>query len=697
MAGSSARTGARARRWRRHPLEPLLLFAVLLLAGAAWFGASASASPARAGGLEARSTGALPAFTPDPNITGVQLGIQSDAAAICTGGVSDCSAGNGVDQVTLTAQAGSPTVRAWPAVQMLFLLETSPYDGVYDPSAGAPGADPCGNAAYGTGTLCEESNGVPLFEVDAGRLAATLQAKYPYTNLSFGLVDFFATRDAFDSGGGAYYHVDVGSFVNSSGFEAAVINDFEEKVLQGGFILPNSDLRENFLHASSITALYGALEGAGINWSASAHHVIVIIGSAAPRDPNYPENYCASPAVTPDGFANCTAPTCEPSNLLPGDIAVPTCEGWVVSNTTNSSEDLANLAHTSGPCALSLGTNCTVDVVDLYDTPTDPGSPSWSESGNGGGPTDWTTDARNILLAGCDMAAATGGSWDGPDWFVCPDGRPGTLALVGHGPAAEPDVNNPTLYSALSNVSLGDPGGVYLASAAPDRPLFLFVPYGAFAVAPFSSFVQQCANATGAAFPCPGPTRVQLGSTIAYGWNISDLPMTNGLRAGDTWSSTFFVESGGPPYGTVPVDACITRACLESGSHPVLGNFTDTAYRPYEGSVVAVLSFPVALIAVEPSLYSGVGGPPAAPPAGVPLGSPPGAGGTPPPTSAPPAASPVPAPAVAVSTFTSGIIAAGAIRLGVRRPGQEMKSATPSGAGRRKSGLPGPTRVGHWE
>jgi hypothetical protein len=696
MAGLVQCSGAPTLRGPPRALRPILLFAVLLLAGAAWLGASTPAEPARAAFVAVHSEGATAAFTPDPNVTGVQLGIQSAQSAICTDGISSCEAGTGLDQVTLFAQAGSPKVTAWPAVEMLFLLETSPYDGVYDPSAGVPGSDPCGDAEYGTGTLCEESNGVPMFEVEAGHLAATLQAKYPYTNLSFGLVDFFATRDAFDSGGGAYYHVDVGSFVNSSGFEAAVINNFESKVLQGGYILPNSDLKENFLHSSSITALYGALMGAGINWSLGAHHVIVVIGSTAPRDPHYLENYCVSPAVTPDGFSNCTAPTCEPSNLLPGEIEVPTCEGWVLSNTTNSSQDLANLAHTAPPCARSLGANCTVDVVDLYDTPTDPGSPSWSQSGGGGGPTDWATDAQNILEAGCDMAAATGGSWDGPSWFVCPDGRAGTLALVGHGPAADPDVGNPSLFNALSNVSVGQPGGVLLAAAAPDRPLFLFVPYGSIAVSAFSNFVQQCANATGVPFPCPGPTRVLLGSTTAYGWNITDLPTTNGLTAGDTWSSTFFVESGGPPYGTVPVDACITRGCLESGSHSILGNFTENTYRPYEGSLVAVLSFPVALTTVEPSLFTGIGSPPAAPPPGVPLGTPPGAGGTPPPTTAPPPASPVPAPAVAISTFTSGIIAAGAIRLGVRRPGQEMKSATPTSKGRRKPGIPGSTRLGHW-
>lgn len=670
----------------------LLLIVLTVAIGVASPGAGAS--PNHPPSAPALATLARSAAASNPNASrpGIHLAISGQEPAICLGQLANCPSEAATDTITLSATVGPS---AWPAVQMLFLLETTPYDGVYDPSAGAPGGDPCGDGTYGTGTLCEEANGVPFFAANAASIATSIAAAHPTTNFSFGLLDFFATQDAFDAGGGTYYHVDVGNFVNASGFGPAVGKSLTTQVLSGGYILPNSDLRENFLHSSSISALFGGLEGAGVNWSAAAHHVLVIIGSTAPRDPNYLENYCVSPAVTPDGLANCTAPTCEPSNLLPGELTVPACEGWVTSNSTNRSADIASLAKVAPDCVGSYGARCTIDAIDLYDTPTDPESPSWSASGGSGGPANWTLDSDNILRAGCDIAAATGGSWDGPSWFSCPNGPSGDLPLVGHGAAAAPNVSNPALLRAMVHLSLGDPSSVLPIAAAPNRPIFLFVPFGQISVAVGTSFVQSCANATGVAFPCPGPTATALGGTVAFGWNISTIPASNGLQAGDTWSSTFQVADLGPPVATVPVDACILRDCQAAGSGAVLGNFTESTFRFFDGSLVTALSFPVAVVQAELALTSAIVTPPSAPPLGAGGGTP-GAGGTPPPTATPPPGPSVPAPAVAVQTFTAGIIAAGAIRLGVRGTGLSQKTAAQSGAlGAKKRGA-APTHVGRW-
>ncbi|MCI4346615.1 MAG: hypothetical protein L3K07_07710 [Thermoplasmata archaeon] len=671
----------------------IVVLLVPLLFSVAGSAPAASSPGDRAG--PANSGAVLLSSSVPTNVTGVTLGITTDSPAICIAATGNCPIQTGIVHVTLSALVGSGTISAWPAVQMLFVLETTPYDGVYDPSAGVPGGDPCGDAQYGYGTLCEESNGVPFFVANAGAIAASIAAAHKFTNMSFGLVDFFATGDQFDAGGGAYYHVDVPNFLNKSSFPTAVTASFQQKTLGGGFILPRSDLKENFLHSSSITALYGGLEGAGINWSAGTHHVIVLIDSTAPRDAHYPENYCVSPAVTPAGLTSCLAPSCEPPNLLPGGIFVPECEGWIKSNTSNASADIGALALQAPLCISSFGANCTVDAVNLYGTPTDPGSPSWAESGGSGGPANWTADATSILHAGCDIAAATGGSWDGPNWYSCPNGQFGTLKLVSHGSAAEPDVTNPSLLAALENVSVGDPGGVFPAAGNLNHPMFLFVPYGSVSVAPNANFVETCTNATGVAFSCEGPTRFSFGETTAYGWNVSSSPSTNGLRAGDSWSATFDIEALAPPYGTVPIDACITLECKIAGSGPVLGNYTDTRYRAYEGSLVTALSFPIATIEVQPNGFGGGLAPPGAPVSGIPVGTP-GAGGTPPPTSAPPPAAALPTPAVAVQSITAGTIAAGAIRLGIRGASVDVKTATPASVKGKKRRSATPTHVGRW-
>ncbi|HUI38974.1 MAG TPA: hypothetical protein VLY85_05015, partial [Thermoplasmata archaeon] len=92
-------------------------------------------------------------------------------SAICGYGLSNCASGTGQTRVTLTARTAPPT-GAWSSVQVLFLLETTPYDGVYDSSQGDPGYDLC--ALSNDTHLCEESSAVPEFANGAGALARSI-------------------------------------------------------------------------------------------------------------------------------------------------------------------------------------------------------------------------------------------------------------------------------------------------------------------------------------------------------------------------------------------------------------------------------------------------------------------------------------------------------------------------------------------
>lgn len=629
------------------------------------------------------------------NTTTLSLSIGVNPYEICSGGVVDCPVHTATARVTLTAQAGAGTVASWPAVQLLFVIETSPYDGVYDPSAEIPGADTCGDAELGVSTLCEESNGVPFFVANAKTIAQSIAAAHPSTNVTFGLVDYFSTRDLFDDGDGSFYHVDVGQFLSAPAFGAAVPLDFQRPVLQNNYILAGSDLADNFLHSSSITALYGALRGAAVDWTPTSHHVIVWIGSTAPRDPGYRENYCVSPGVTPKGLTNCVPPTCEPPNLLPGGFFVPNCEGWVRSSTGNQSQSIAALAAQSRPCVESYGENCTIDTIDLYTTPTDPTSLAWSASGGSGSPANWTQDATSILAAGCDMAVATGGTWNGPTWYSC-QGAHGTLGFVAHGPAVRPNTANPTLGQAILDAGFGYPDAAYLALGASAKPFFEFVPWGAITLAALPNFNETCANLSGAPFPCPGPEAIPIGSTGALGWNISANPFANGLRFGDTWSARFDVIATGPPFGIVPVDACITFTCSQVGSGAILGNFTSTHFRAFGTSVISIVSFDAGLLNVFPSLEALGAPPPLAPGLGGPPPPPGGGGpapGTPPATPVSPILSAIP---TAVQAITAGTIAAGLIRMAVRGRPVSVATATQSGAFGTHPYKPPPHPVGRW-
>ncbi|HZY91999.1 MAG TPA: hypothetical protein VFG07_04390 [Thermoplasmata archaeon] len=666
----------------------------------------------------------------------LNLGIQAVPSAICANQGLNCSAGGPESQVTLTATAAGAGVTAWPAVQVAFVLETTPFDGVFQPGTSDSSQwDPC--AGFGSQWLlnlsppCGESNGVPAFVANAGAIAESIQAAHPHSNVTFGLVDFGATYDNWDDSSGAVhnnwawaggcpplpcnswtstwdtwpsyeYHVDVGNFVGAAQFQRAVSQTFQANILNGGYYTPGSNLSDNFLHSSSITSLYGVLSGQGIEWSNSTHHVIVLIGSTAPRDPKYVQNYCATDSLWEQEIevlvptTSCTndtffqSPACEPSYNF-STTRSPMCEGWVSSQDGNPEDAIAALAQNGPDCAKSLGGNCTIDTIDLYAMPTDSNSRSWwsfstCQPGNpsncSAAGTWWAkSDVDRVISAGCDLANATGGTWDGPIVDTCGANRYGTLGFVSPKHYNNPNTSNPSLLNALTNVGLGSPPTGLVLKGIRSIPMFQFVPWGSFRVDPRAPVTVTCAAVGPVPANCDtAPTVRTLGSGVqSLSWNWSVDPNLNALYVGDVWTASFYVNANGPPYSVpYPVDACVTVGCLAAGSGAIGRSYTSASAVQLDGTPL-VDSFPYANVTVL-----------------LPQGQPPPNTGPPPPPSTgtgPPVLNPTPLPVVvpqpgvappaaivsliSLQAIAAGVLAAGFSRVAIRPRTVRMAMSVP--------------------
>ena len=565
------------------------------------------------------------AFAPVPAASqapGLTLGITASPSKICAFDSDTCPAGNALSRVTLTANAGSGGVLAWPAVQVAFVIETTLYDGVYDPGAGDPGADPCASSQQ---IACEESNGVPFFVKNGALIASEIQSANPHSKVSFALVDYFATLTDHDDGDGSEYHVDIADFVPAGSFGSAVTSTFQAQVLAGGWIYSDSDFSDNILDTSSITAMYGTIIGSGLTWSNATHHVIVWMGSSAPRDPSYTVDYSVS-SSDERSFSPYTSATCEPSyNFAIG--ASPDCEGWVHSQDGNVTHSIAELAKTAPSCTDSIGGVCTVDTIDYWTTPTDYYSKGWPTGVHGGGPGGSIVikDVNAIIASGCDLAAATGGTWDGPAGLSCPNGDEGTLEYVAHGSPDKPNTNNPTLLAALKGIGFGPLVQTQVA-AGTNKPLFTYIPIGNIVLPPFGQI-----QSTAACYHDAAPTRtcqtnasvLHSGGLTYLGWNWSTNHSNNVMYVGDSWTASFNVMANGQPYALVPVDACVTVECRSGGSGSVNGLYTAVTYVPYTNNTVVTASFPLGQVTVQAAppvaLTSSTPPPPPPVPPGFPI------------------------------------------------------------------------------
>ncbi|HEY6238940.1 MAG TPA: hypothetical protein VIZ68_07140, partial [Thermoplasmata archaeon] len=636
------------------------------------------------------------------------LGLAAGAApgSICALNTTTCEAGTAESRVQLSVNAPVGLL-SWPAVEVAFVIETTAFDGVYDPvleKLPPGGRDPCA-LANPNGPVCEESNGVPFFEDNLGGIVGQIQTANPHTSVSFAMIDYQGTCDMWDDGCWEHplFHVDVSQFRDQSSFVTEATQSFKDGVLNGGYVQRAQDLADPFLHGSSITSLYGAMGGGVLHWTPNTHHVIVWMGSTAPRDPSYVQNYCVSSSSWLDLYGGyqptCQAATCEPSYSFPTG-ASPQCEGWVRSQDGIDSHSIAALARTAPDCVDSVGGSCTVDIIDLPSTPTDPLSQGWP-TGNGQGPGSFAvqTNAANILLAGCDLATATGGAWYGPSYFSCPDGQAGSLQYVPHGSITAPQTANPTLMSTFKAISFG-PEVSSVVAVGTDRPMFSFVPVGHIALAWDPQFATACRTPSGFSPHCPiVPTESRNLDAISYGWNWSTNRSQNQLSVGDTWTVSFNVVSTGPPYRTVPVDACATSQCIALGSGLVDGWFTAATYTVPGKDGIVVQSFPIALVTVSlasaptPIPPAPTPGPPFAPPA-LPV---PVSGSLPTPVLL---LAPIQSPigSLSVQPLAAGLLAAAFTRVMVRHRAVAMAQAVLLGrpSGFHGSAPPGP-EIGRME
>ena len=682
---------------------PLALAVAVLALGGAAAGLIASGAPTVLS-ASAAPDGPHLAVAPGVNSgTGaISLSVSVTPGIICVSSNIGCPSNQRTARVTMTAAAPPYVTISYPAVQVVFLLETTIYDGVYDGSGGPPSTEACADSTLHE--PCEESNGVPFFLTHAGEIANAIASANPRSSVSFGLVDFFATGDVYDDAPAdtiAYgYHVDVGSPVPPGAFQAAVSSSFTQGVLGGGWTYPDADFGDNLLHSDSITALYGALMGYGIDWIPGAHHVLVLIGSTAPRDPSYVQNYCVSPSeawrLACYGGDGPYSSGCEPAYNFGSGVS-PSCIGWITSHNGNVNDSIAALSRSAPPCANSLGKRCTIDVVDLWTTPTDPFSGGWP-SAHGGGPggTYVVQNTQRVLTAGCDLARVTNGSWDGPSYFSCPGGTIGGLDYVPYGSVAAPETANPSLFEAFRGVSFG-PLVSDVAARGGNESMFRFVPFANVRPAPNLHAETSCLTQFGSLATCPGPTFQNGTGFMSLNWNWSNNPTDNVLRTGDLWVASFDVIAIGAPYGNIPVDACTTPACAAGGSGPVAGTWTAARYLPPSGGALVVQSYPLAIIRI-------IFGPQApVPPGNIPPtvlpppittipGAPLGTGPLPTPTTA------ATLPTVSVQALGAGFLGAGFIRMAQKNRPMAVGQAAlaPGGPARRRP--PPPRRmVGRFE
>jgi hypothetical protein len=680
--GGGEGRGARSRRAGRWFLLALALGVTLLWgvpglphAGAAAAPSQGAIRPAAGFSIPASGTGSGPSKSPQVTLT-----VGDVPTAICVNQTVGCGAQAGESQVTLTASPPNATVSEWPPVQVAFVVETTPYDGVFDPTGAGnqpdPGFDECAEAHRGVSTLCEESNGVPVFVANAQSIANAIVAANPHTNVSFAMVDYFANLDQTDDGDGQEYHVDIPRFVPANGFGGLVASTFQADQLRGGalvdgkpsgYVYSDSDMSDNILDSSMITALYGTIIGSGLNWSASTHHVIVWMGSTAPRDPNFPVDY----SVSPSDHQEATASTCEPSFRFVGSTS-PDCEGWINPQDGTRTDSIAALAHRASTCTDSIGKVCTIDTIDLYTTPTDPYSSGWPctgfQQGEGGCPggTAVVDTTRSILDAGCDMAAATGGTWSGPAGFVCPNQTKGSMGLYTIGSSStSPDLTNPDLLKALAAIGFGPQLNPLVANGT-RLPMFQFVPYGSIALVPGQMFEAHCTRTLPhMKWPCdPVPTVRHVGGQPIYGWNWSDSAALNSLLYGDFWSVSFLVYARAGPFGYVPVDACTTRLCNAQGEILVDGEYSWLTYNSSGNHTIVTSTFPLALIDVIANNPPGPGpSPNPSPPVNPPSVNIPVGGTLPAPVAVPTALG---AAVVPVQVALVGLVAAGFLRVTMR-------------------------------
>jgi hypothetical protein len=478
-----------------------------------------------------------------------------------------------------------------PEIQVVFLVETTLYDGAYDYDAGRNGSDP---NCQGSNPCSTESDGLPFFINNVAQITHGITMNAAGVNntpaVTFSLVDYFSNycgthctgTDDHDDGDGPMYNVDVSSFYSANAFSTAVTSMATSGILFGscppgaGWNATNnyycgSDFSDNFLDSSMIIALYGAIHGSGLGWNTSASHVIVWMGSTLPVDPAYAGDWCVTYNVLAKACPDPTI-TDEPAYTYGSGLTSP------------AGETLASIA------SFAKEEKVTIDTIDLPDGMTELNSGDYKISLN---PTDASTDVDHILSAGCYLATQTGGSWEGPTpassgiGFACsaaPSGSGGAGNLTDtFYSAGFAWSDNPSLGWALTHVSivsaLDTINGSIVAYGASGNT-FQFVPAPGFVIDSQVTPTFRCIhNGTDVSAACAAAwSTTSPGGGHIWGWPY----WTMWLNDSWTVSFTLSVSSSFPINElntSIPVDECINTdewlGCLDNGSSPSSGVYYD--------------------------------------------------------------------------------------------------------------------------
>ncbi|MDE1835180.1 MAG: hypothetical protein KGJ23_01030 [Euryarchaeota archaeon] len=544
----------------------------------------------------------------------LQTAISVAPSVICQVGTT-CPAGvPRWTNVTIWANATGHSQLVYPPkVQVIFDIETTLFDGVYDPTAGDVGLSSCNGP-------CKESNAVPFFVANAGTIAKDITGDFPGSNVTFAMVDYFSTSNIappscttggsytgdHDDGDGCQYHVDFKNFVDATKFGTLVPPYFANYTLGNGaascttgaqppVMYCDSDFSDNTLDSSSITSLYGALQGSGIQVDKKADVVIVWMGSTAPRDPSYTVDYTPFDADANTG----TSATCEPSfNYIVSGLVSPNCEGWVTPTTANYS--IADLALSKTPKILIntvvLDTGTTLQTGGDYVQPTSAAA---------------TQDTTNIVKAACDLATATGGAWAGPVGFSC-NGASGYLSggFIPAGSEQNPPTawsSNPLLGTALTNVRFPLGWTNSTANGVTTNDTFQFIPEPGFAIPRGASYtLASCYRSPtnpGLPWPCPSSPNATGLANGGVGWAWPHNATEDAMYLNDSWGVTFPVEATAALNSSfvgvpVPVDACQAQL-FPSCTGPVSGSISAANYLPYTNAPPPVsASFPAGTVTV---------------------------------------------------------------------------------------------------
>lgn len=318
------------------------------------------------------------------------------------------------------------------------------------------------------------------------------------------------------------------------------------------------------------------------------------------------------------------------------------------------------------------------------------------------------TIGRLIMTSGWLGTGDTGTRWGNDTWYlgfppedlrlsatdspsaICSQLNPGCQAF-----ATESRITL-TVTVGLANAT-NETGLATMGSAAVygpyewvDLPSLTYIPRGSIALAPAPDATETCSAVTYVdSPPCttnatPGTIAGQATLTWAWGTNASQ----PALGIGDVWSVSFLVVATGPPFTTVPVDACVTAGCLAAGSGSVGGRSSDLQFTPFGNRTFDNDSVPLVTLQVV------VEATPTPPPSSAPPAGPPGVGAPlPAPVSPTPVATPVMVPPTALTATTptasisllsvaAGILSAGVTGTLIRARPTRMKVGIRASSGR---------------